>query len=414
MSEKRLSVELPGHRVGELTQDRHGLSRFAPDVDWQRGGQLPRLGLDFLRDLGPRSHASELPCWFENLLPERGSPLRRRLCAAYGLRDGQSFSLLRSVGDDLIGAVEVESLGDRDSEPPNAHDDEAGPTDGQSERLSALTGMQLKFSMSMVQDRLVLPARRGDGQWIVKFHGDEYEELTEVEVATMTWARRAGFSVPEHSGVPFDHLDGLPSGWVTSNSPVFAVRRFDRRDDQSKVHQEDLCQALDVRPSNKYGDQGPRVSYEGALRLVTDVCGEADGREMARRIGFVIASGNTDAHLKNWTLVWGEKQRPSLSPCYDFVATISWETLGWERTKGPELALKLGGTKLFRNITDSTLDDSTKLSGLAWSRLEMRTGIEQARVAWREIAPMAPRRMSDALARHWSLVPLLEQLGPLA
>jgi serine/threonine-protein kinase HipA len=411
MSEKRLAIDLPGHHVGELTQDRHGLSRFTPDVAWERSGQLPRLGLDFLRNLGPRSHASELPCWFENLLPERGSPLRRRLCALHGLRDGQSFSLLRAVGDDLIGAAEATEQGDRDSDPSATTDDDETQAGEETGRLSALTGVQLKFSMSMVQDRLVLPARRGDGQWIVKFHGAEYEDLADVEVATMTWARCAGFTVPEHLTVPFARLDGIPKDWVTSTAPVFAVRRFDRRDDHSKVHQEDLCQALDLRPSNKYGDEGPYVSYEGAVRLVADVCGEADGREMARRIGFVIASGNTDAHLKNWTLVWGEKQRPSLSPCYDLVATVSWENLGWEQPKGPELALKLGGTKSFRNLTARSLDDSTSLAGLDWMKHEVTMGIGQARSAWSHVAPTAPRRMAEALARHWSSVPLLEEFG---
>jgi serine/threonine-protein kinase HipA len=322
--------------------------------------------------------------------------------------------LLRAVGDDLIGAVEAKgSRWGRPSEPPGVDDETLEPAE-HTGRLSALTGVQLKFSMSMVRDRLVLPARRGDGQWIVKFHGQEYEDLAEVEATTMTWARCAGFDVPEHLTVPYDRLDGLPTGWVTWDAPVFAVRRFDRRDDQSKVHQEDFCQALDLRPSNKYGDEGPRVSYEGILRLVADVCGEADGQELARRIGFIIASGNTDAHLKNWSLVWGEKQRPSLSPCYDFVTTISWSTLGWERPNGAELALKLAGTKQFRGLTQSALEDSFRQPGLEWANAEVLTGIERARDAWKQVASTAPRRMSDALAQHWTRVPLLERYGQLA
>ena len=107
MKEKRLVVSLPAHDVGLLTQNRDGMIRWAPDTGWERLGQKPRLGLDFLRVLGPRSHASELPCWFENLLPERESLLRARLSGAYGLREGQSFELLRVLGRDLPGAVEV-------------------------------------------------------------------------------------------------------------------------------------------------------------------------------------------------------------------------------------------------------------------------------------------------------------------
>lgn len=65
-------------------------------------------------------------------------------------------------------------------------------------RLSALAGMQLKFSMSMVNDRLVIPSQGAHGHWIVKFPGTNYPELPQVECATMTWAREAGFDVPEH------------------------------------------------------------------------------------------------------------------------------------------------------------------------------------------------------------------------
>ena len=101
------------------------------------------------------------------------------------------------------------------------------------------------------------------------------------------------------------------------------------------------------------GDMAPHVSLDGTLRFVTDVCGEANGREMARRIGFSIASGN-GAHLKNWSLLWGNKTRPTLAPCYDLLATISWgQRLGWdnpERPEGPSLALRVGGEHRFARL----------------------------------------------------------------
>jgi hypothetical protein len=50
----------------------------------------------------------------------------------------------------------------------------------------------------MVNERLVLPVRSGDGQWIVKIAGRDYDELAEVETSTMTWARACGFDVAPH------------------------------------------------------------------------------------------------------------------------------------------------------------------------------------------------------------------------
>jgi serine/threonine-protein kinase HipA len=414
VSEKRLVISLPGRIVGVLLQSRQGVTTWVPDDAWEHEGQEPRLGLDFLRKRGRRLHASDLPAWFENLLPERESKLRWRLAAAFGLREGQSFDLLRVLGHDLTGAVEARGHAGADIETPGAEileEPRTVGTPGTWVRLSALAGLQLKFSMSMVNDRLTLSARSNGAQWIVKLAGPEYEELAEVEAATMTWAKLAGFDVPPHRVVPFDRLDGIPPGWAEGAAPAFAVRRFDRREDGSKIHQEDLCQALDLRPRNKFGDEAPRVTFEGALRVVQDVCGESGAREMARRIGFMIASGNTDAHLKNWGLLWGDKLRPTLAPCYDLVATIAWSRLGWERTRGPELALRLGGERYFARLTEGVLQHSASRLGHSWGRDEIVEGIDRARDAWAGAVTSAPVRMRTAIERHWESVPLLASRG---
>lgn len=415
MKEKRLTVSLPACRVGDLSQERTGRVLWRPDAAWEHGGQRPSLGLHFQRSPGPRSTATDLPCWFENLLPERGTPLRERLARLHGLREGQSFALLGALGRDLLGAVEVRR---DDLEPgagPDAFDDAEGEIvrEGGPLRMSALTGVQLKFSMSMVNDRLILAARSGCSQWIVKIEGRDYEGLAEVEYATMQWARLAGFPVPDCFVVAFDRLVGLPEGWVEGLPPALAVRRFDRREDGSKIHQEDLCQALDVRPSNKYGDGAPRVTFEGALNLVTDVCGEAAGREMARRIGFMLASSNSDAHLKNWGLVWGDAIRPTLTPCYDLVATVTWDKrLGWGRRGGPDLALRFGREKSFANVGEAALAAFGERTH-AWAPDEVREGIRRALDAWPEAADAAPPAMRAALATHARKVPLLARMGPL-
>jgi len=357
--------------------------------------------------------------WFENLLPESGSELRRRLCAAHGLRDGQSFALLGALGRDLTGAVEVPSSAAPEGDAGEDHydADDARPTSLQLiQHLSSLAGMQLKFSMSMVKERLTLPARSAGGQWIVKLPGMEYAELPAVEQATMTWAQRAGFDVPPHFIVPIDRLIGIPAGWIEEGAThAFAVKRFDREDDGSKLHQEDLCQALNLPPMNKYGDMAPHVSLDGALRFVTDVCGEASGREMARRVGFTIASGNGDAHLKNWSLLWGNKTRPTLTPCYDLVATISWaQRLGWEhpeRAGGPLLALRVGGEHRFALLDTHVLAAHVEKSGQSWAREELMAGIIRARDAWRYVEPDAPPTMRAALDTHWQRVPVLRHLG---
>lgn len=47
------------------------------------------------------------------------------------------------------------------------------------------------------------------------------------------------------------------------------MERFDRRSDGSRVHHEDLCQALGFRPLNKYGDHDDAIRFEGVFASCT-------------------------------------------------------------------------------------------------------------------------------------------------
>jgi serine/threonine-protein kinase HipA len=273
----------------------------------------------------------------------------------------------------------------------------------------SLAGMQLKFSMSMANERLTLGASGAGAKWIVKLPSYRFLDLPEVECATLTWARNAGFDVPGHCTLSADDLGGVPASWRDEIPQAFAIKRFDRRDDGSKIHQEDLCQALELSPFHKYGDSGARrISLDGALRFVADVAGDDNAREMARRVGFVIASGNGDAHLKNWSFLWGNADRPSLAPCYDFVATVSWaDRFGWDLPIGPSLSLGLGGERRFGRINTLVLDHHVERSGCPWAKDEILSGIERARDAWASSVEAMPELMRRALETHWERVPLL-------
>jgi serine/threonine-protein kinase HipA len=264
--------------------------------------------------------------------------------------------------------------------------------------------------MSMVGEGLALAAYGGRSHWIVKLPAAQFPELSEVEDATMTWAREAGFDVPEHFTPKVAELRGIPQDWLGSATLAFAVKRFDRRDDGTKVHQEDLCQALDLLAGNKYGDGAPRMTFDGALRFVIDAAGEAEGREMARRLGFMLASGNSDAHLKNWSLVWGAATRPKLAPCYDLVSTIAWPELGWDLKDGPDLALALGGERRLRAVGRLAVDILQTSVGRAWVSDEVLSGVVRAKEAWRRVVDRAPERMRRAVETHWRRVPLLDEV----
>lgn len=404
-----LDVRVSGFPVGRLDREREGPVRFVPDEAWTAAGMHPRLGFGFLIDPSVRKAGTGLPAWFENLLPERRSALRHRVCRDLGLRDGQSAALLLALGRILPGAVEV--IGDADD-----LDEHTDPDPPPAALKVSLAGMQIKLSMVLSDDRFAIPARSDRGDWIVKFPGMTFPELPEVEAATLRWARRVGHEVPDVMTPALDALVGLPSDLAQGPPTVFAIRRFDRAEDGRRVHQEDFAQVLEVEPEHKYGNTGPaRTSYDGIGRLVLDACGMTEAQEFVRRLAFVVAVGNGDAHLKNWSFQWIEgRERPRLSPCYDLVADICWPRFGWDADGGPTLALALGRHRRLARLTEEALDVFTTRSGIPEAKAVFFEALDATRSAYREVEPGLPERMRTELPRHWQAVPLLQKIGPLS
>src|SRR6266487_675865 len=95
-------------------------SRFVGTINYKNGrGSFkyedlvpnhPILGLrfEYNPDYGSRPEVS-VPSWFVNLLPERGSGLRRLYSRQLGRSEVSDFLLLLHLGHDLPGAVRVEA-----------------------------------------------------------------------------------------------------------------------------------------------------------------------------------------------------------------------------------------------------------------------------------------------------------------
>jgi serine/threonine-protein kinase HipA len=347
-----------------------------------------------------------VPLWFENLLPEKGSPLRRVLAAVHGLREGQSFDLLRVLGGDLPGAVLVEPGG----EPA------LGRASAPSAPRFSLAGMQLKFSVVERGAGFALPAGGAAGTWIVKL-ATGLEELPAVELATMAWAKATGLPVPDCRLVRLADVEGLGVFAAAGEERGFAIRRYDRLEGGGRIHQEDFAQVFHLDPVHKYGESGPRrASLDDVGRFLAAACGESALWAFLDRIAFVVASGNGDAHLKNWALVYGDGVRPELAPCYDQVCTVAWpERHGWAASRRPRLALALGKARAFDHLGRPCLAAFATSVGLPASRVEERflATLERVRAAWPSVASDAPARMREALAEHWARVPLLDALGGL-
>ncbi|MBE3008479.1 type II toxin-antitoxin system HipA family toxin [Microbispora sp. NEAU-D428] len=280
-----------------------------------RGLDRPVLGLAY--EYNPRKRETapggQLPPWFANLLPERESGLRRLITAQLGLKSVADFSLLVHLGQDLPGAVRVVC-------------EEPGPQDSEAERAwrrpdarkmsFSLAGMQVKLSMVRTADKFLYEGTGGD--WIVKFPSDRHDLLPENEHAMMTWLALSGIDVPPHDLVSADSLANIPDRLIRPGEKAFAIQRFDRRAGE-RIHQEDFAQIFELLPQEK--DRG-RAEHVGAV--IQRECPQ-DLEEYVRRLAACVVIGNTDEHLKNWSLRYPDGRSRRLSPAYDFVSVTSYE-----------------------------------------------------------------------------------------
>lgn len=413
VSELALTVRVSNHLVGSLRRDREGGVRFFPDTQWLDGGQHPPLGLALLQEPRPPVLRGRLPAWFENLLPDVGSPLRSYLARRFGLREVDSPALLSEVGADLPGAVEVSGRLDEgpEVEPPGSGG--VGGMPAEKVLRFSLAGLQLKLSMIMSGDRFTFPARGQDGRWIVKVPGSHHPDLPAIENATMNWARAAGFPVPRCLVLKVEDLQGVPEGILGAPRTAFAVARFDREADR-RVHQEDFAQALGVLPEDKYQEHTRNAAgYDGLSLLVRDACGPEEQAQFIERLAFVLASGNDDAHLKNWSFQWGHGHRPTLSPMYDQVATVAWSTPA-SGELAATLALAMARTKRFRDIDRAVVAAFARRGKAPDGEERFLAALERIRQAWPVFRDTAPAIGVRAVRQVWEHVPLLRSIGNLA
>jgi len=168
-------------------------------------------------------------------------------------------------------------------------------------RRLALTGVQRKLSLSFAgsdADRRLTIAGALGGSHILKPPAPEYPGMPELEHLTMVLARASGLRAADAGLIP-----------LSSGEPAFITRRFDR-EGARRIHVEDLCQLSGLATEHRY-----RSSMEKVGALVRDLA-TAPGDDALRLFEVTVFSflvGNSDMHLKNWTLV-RDAGRVVLSP----------------------------------------------------------------------------------------------------
>lgn len=325
---RAFEVMLAGRPVGTLGEEPDGRISFRFSEAPKEAPDRPVLGQRFEDNLDRTYRGrrpGELPSFFDNLIPEPGTPLqtdrpefrggrarRPRVARRCGVRSARRDHLARGPSRNPH------------NRPRRGHG--VGRGDLANGRLHfSLAGVQLKFSMVREGERYVIPGRDRFGDWIVKVSSSDIPGLVENEHAMLEWARAAGFEVPETRRPAAAALEAL-FDYVGPDVRALALRRYDRVAG-GRLHQEDFAQVMGKRALNKYDS-----TYDELVTTAIRVLGDQAWEEVLARLVLVVATGNADAHLKNWSLIYPDGIGAALAPVYDQVATIAWPVL---REHGP-------------------------------------------------------------------------------
>ena len=172
-------------------------------------------------------------------------------------------------------------------------------------------GVQKKLSLHLSKlDNHRLTIVNYPTGYILKPQTEEYKALPEMEYLVMRMAKISGIKT-----VPFALLR------MSSQDNAFAyiTKRIDRANGQM-LAMEDFCQLDGRLTEDKY-----RGSYERCGKIVSSYSAKAglDLAELFIRVVFSFAIGNSDMHLKNFSLIESEEGSSiyALSDAYDMLST---------------------------------------------------------------------------------------------
>ena len=320
-----LDVLIAGKLAGTLSQDGAGSLSFA----YERGYRGVPLSSSMPLSTRPYRDKVVLP-YLWGLLPEDPA-VRRHVAADAGISPNNPFALLGVIGLDCPGAVQFVLQGSdayRDERLVAVSDAEiarrlaTGRQDGAgwiaSDEHWSLGGQQSKFAL-----------RRMDGKWyscegsaatthILKsgVRGLAHQALNEYVCMRLA----ASLDVPAAS-VEYLEFEG-----ESGVEPAIVIERYDRLvegDNVTRLHQEDLCQALGCLPDNKYTMYGgPNCAEVLGLLTSTGPTAQANAAGFLQMLFLNYLLAATDAHAKNYSIMLAADGSHRLAPMYD-VASIA-------------------------------------------------------------------------------------------
>lgn len=343
----KLNVYFGEKKCGELfTTENRGIAFYYIE-EYLSSPDSKAISLSLPLKKGEFSQKECLP-FFSGLLPEEFT--RKRVADYLHISELSDIKLLEAIGQECAGFI---TIADDDFNPKNIKT-EYELNSSNYEKLSAeqledfvlnipqrpflkaddrlrlsLAGAQEKLSLAFFENQWYLPLNGAPSTHILKpTREGNLSTLAQNEYDCMQLAKKCGLNAPE------SRLEKI------AGKDVFIVQRYDRIIKNGKItrlHQEDMCQALGIMPENKYqSDGGPGIKEIYDLLKLHSVMPIIDLRFFITEILFNYLIGNCDAHAKNYSILYDKKRNARLSPIYDVVSTKAFPSL----TK--KMSMKIG------------------------------------------------------------------------
>ncbi len=326
---------------------------------------------------------AQTACFFEGLLPEGFT--RRSVAQWMHVDEGDYLSILHGLGRECLGAICVTEEGEKlraSYERLTARHLRELAAEGAVKSAEIVAGSHL--SLTGASGKAGLYRDVESGIWYVPkgtAPSTHIVKQSHVRLDSIVANEQLCQMTAEHLGIHVPRSFIVDMGGGGETDVLFATERYDRTFSPDagrisglkrplRLHQEDFAQALGIPSQAKYEpDEGGYMQrmFELLRRASSDPV--ADQLQLWDRIVFNRLIGNTDAHVKNFSLLYAvDLKTVRLAPAYDIVSTAIYG----QSTRN--MAFGIGGKHALEEIDAAAFRTAARETGLgealAMDRLE--------------------------------------------
>ena len=351
-----LSLWHEGRPVGRLSEEKTGKAVFSYDPAWLHAQDATEISYSMPLRAEPYSGAC-VRAFVSNLLPDADAA-RRRIAQELELPAADDFSLLAALGRDCIGALQflpsdavLPTDGEQVAQPIS--DQEIGRKLARlgTYPLGLVRNEDFRLSVSGAQSKTSLLLRNGG--WFLPQGATPSTHILKVPLGILSQDGIDLFLSCENEWLCLllCRLYGIAAAEAElrdfAGRKALVVARFDRRIGEDgrvrRLFAEDFCQALSVRPEQKYEkDAGPGMRECMAL-LQGSIMAQEDLETFFRAQALFWMMDAIDGHAKNFSILNLGGGRYRLAPLYDILSAAPLVASGQLQQQKLSLAMGVHG-----------------------------------------------------------------------